>query len=405
MSVDKNIISENTQIENKSFIASILPVLLGVFVVYLIIGIALPAIPLHVNKDLGLGTFMVGLVAGAQFAASLISRFWSGHFADKEGGKKTMVIGMIVAAFSGLFYVVSLFFARNQMLSAIILLIGRGILGGAESFIISGALLWGLSIGGKENAGKVIAWVGTAMYVAFAAGAPLGSLIYNYSGFNGIAVLTTIIPIATIFFLLPKHSIVTKPVTRQPIKKVVKAVWIPGVGLAFSSLGFGAIMTFIILLYSNKGWDSGWLALTLFALSFVIVRVIWGHLPDRIGGAKIALIFAIVETLGLFLIGYANSPLSAFAGAILTGLGYSLVYPGLGVVVVKSAPHESSGLAMGAYTAFLDLALGIANPVLGYIADAFDMSRIFIISAIIVLFSAFIAAFLLKNQKLAIARH
>lgn len=236
MSVSKNIISENTQIENTGFIAAILPVLLGVFVVYLIIGIALPAIPLHVNKDLGLGTFMVGLVAGAQFAASLISRFWSGHFADKEGGKKTMVIGMVVAAFSGLFYVASLFFAHNQMLSAIILLIGRGILGGAESFIISGALLWGLSIGGKENAGKVIAWVGTAMYIAFAAGAPLGSLIYNYSGFNGIAVLTTIIPIVTIFFLLPKHSIVTKPATRQPIKKVVKAVWIPGVGLAFSSL-------------------------------------------------------------------------------------------------------------------------------------------------------------------------
>ncbi|WP_319226613.1 hypothetical protein [Draconibacterium orientale] len=60
---------------------------------------------------------------------------------------------------------------------------------------------------------------------------------------------------------------------------------------------------------------------------------------------------------------------------------------------------------MGAYVAFLDLALGIANPALGYIADAFGMSKIFIISAITVLFSAFIVAFLLKKQKFAIARH
>ena len=405
MSKDKKLISKNTKVENKSFIASMLPVLFGVFVVYLIIGIALPAIPLHVNKDLGFGSFMVGMVAGAQFAATFISRFWSGHFADKQGGKKTIIVGMIVAAISGLFYIASLFFTGNQMFSAIILLIGRGILGGAESFIISGALLWGLSIGGKENAGKVIAWVGTAMYIAFAAGAPLGSLIYNYSGFTGIAVLTTIVPIATIFFLLPRHSIATKPAAQQSIKKVINAVWIPGVGLAFSSLGFGAIMTFIILLFSNKGWEFGWLALTLFAMSFVIVRVVWGHLPDRIGGAKIALIFAIVETLGLFFIGYASSPLFAFIGAILTGLGYSLVYPGLGVEVVKNTPDESSGLAMGAYSAFLDLALGIANPSLGYIADAFGMSKIYIISAIIVMLSALISAYLLKNRKVTFIKN
>ena len=63
------------------------------------------------------------------------------------------------------------------------------------------------------------------------------------------------------------------------------------------------------------------------------------------------------------------------------------------------------GLAMGAYTTFLDLALDIANPSLGYIADTFGINKIFIIRAIIVLFSAFIAAFLLRNMKLAIVPH
>jgi hypothetical protein len=33
------------------------------------------------------------------------------------------------------------------------------------------------------------------------------------------------------------------------------------------------------------------------------------------------------------------------------------------------APPESRGLAMGAYTAFLDLALGLANPALGLVAS------------------------------------
>ena len=41
---------------------------------FLVIGLALPVLPLHVHQGLGLGTFVVGLVAGSQFAASLVSR-------------------------------------------------------------------------------------------------------------------------------------------------------------------------------------------------------------------------------------------------------------------------------------------------------------------------------------------
>jgi hypothetical protein len=55
--------------------AALLPIIAVVFIAFLVIGLALPVLPLHVHKDLGLGTFVVGLVAGAQFAASLLSRF------------------------------------------------------------------------------------------------------------------------------------------------------------------------------------------------------------------------------------------------------------------------------------------------------------------------------------------
>lgn len=63
-------------------------------------------------------------------------------------------------------------------------------------------------------------------------------------------------------------------------------------GLALSSIGFGAITTFIALLFTNRGWDSAWLAFTTFSLAFVIARVVFGHLPDKIGGAKVAFLNA-----------------------------------------------------------------------------------------------------------------
>jgi hypothetical protein len=52
--------------------------MLAVLVIFLITGAALPALPLHIHETLGLGTAVVGLVSGAQFAASLISRLAAG---------------------------------------------------------------------------------------------------------------------------------------------------------------------------------------------------------------------------------------------------------------------------------------------------------------------------------------
>jgi len=58
------------------------PIMGAVFISFLVIGLAMPVLPLHVHQGLGLGTFIVGLVAGSQFAASLISRVWAGRHAD-----------------------------------------------------------------------------------------------------------------------------------------------------------------------------------------------------------------------------------------------------------------------------------------------------------------------------------
>src|ERR687888_451383 len=87
-----------------SVAATMLPIVAAVFVAYLVIGLALPVIPLHVHQGLGLGTFVVGLVAGCQFTASLISRFWSGNYADSRGGKRAVVAGLLIAAAAGLLY-------------------------------------------------------------------------------------------------------------------------------------------------------------------------------------------------------------------------------------------------------------------------------------------------------------
>jgi MFS family permease len=71
--------------------ASLLPIMGVVFVAFVVVGVAMPVLPLHVHDGLGLGTFVVGLVAGSQFAASLVSRPWAGHYSDSRGAKRGML--------------------------------------------------------------------------------------------------------------------------------------------------------------------------------------------------------------------------------------------------------------------------------------------------------------------------
>ena len=239
-----------------------------------------------------------------------------------------------------------------------------------------------------------MSWVGTALYAAFATGAPVGTGLYASRGFAAIALAATLIPLLTLLLVVPLRALAPSLRSRPSFTKVVGAVWLPGVGLAISGVGFGAVTTFLVLLFAQHGWGQAWLAITLLSLAFISGRVLLGHLPDK-GGVKVAMVCILIEAAGQGLIWLAPRPALAFVGVTLTGLGYSLVYPSFGVEALRRAPAESRGMAMGAFTAFLDLSLGLTGPALGLVASGFGINAVFLTSTIVVLFSLAIAALLL----------
>ena len=240
-----------------TIVGPLLPIMAVVLIAFLVIGLALPVLPLHVHQDLGLGAFVVGLVAGSQFAASLISRVWAGRYSDRSGPKRGVVTGLIAAAASGLMYLLSLGFVDSPITSVTILLIGRALLGAAESFIITGAVSWGLVLLDAGNAGRVIAWVGMAMFAALAVGAPIGVSLYADGGFAAIALATTMVPLATLSLVVALPPVPPRSGAHPALVSVAGAVWAPGLGAALSSIGFGAILAFSSLLFAERGWSPG----------------------------------------------------------------------------------------------------------------------------------------------------
>lgn len=142
-----------------------------------------------------------------------------------------------------------------------------------------------------------------------------------------------------------------------------------------------------------------WLPFTIYAVALIVARLLFGHLPDKVGGAKVAVWCVLIETAGLALLGLGATATLAAVGAALTGFGYALVFPGLGVEAVRRVPPASRGLAMGAYAACLDLALGIAGPALGVVATGAGLRAAFLVSALVVLAAAVVSASLAQAPR------
>jgi MFS family permease len=236
-----------------------------------------------------------------------------------------------------------------------------------------------------------------AMFAALAIGAPVGAALYVHGGFLAVAVATAAIPLLAMLLVAPLATAVLEHGAPVEFMKVAGAVWMPGLGSAFSSIGFGAMIAFSSLLAAERGWSPIWLPFSAFAVALVAARLFLGHVPDRLGGANVALVCVIIEAVGLALLWRAQGPAIGVMGAALAGFGYSLVYPGLGAEAVRRAPPQNRGVAMGGYTVFLDVALGFGSPLLGLIAGGTGPSAVFLVSAVIALCAGGIAVRLLVS--------
>ncbi len=174
-------------------------------------------------------------------------------------------------------------------------------------------------------------------------------------------------------------------------------MFVPGLGLVLCSVGFGVITTFIALLFAAKNWGSASLAFTCFGATYIGARLLFAHLPDKIGGAKVAMVCVLIEAIGQLLIWRADGVLMAYAGAALTGFGYSLAFPGFGVEAVRRAPPQSRGVRDGRVRGVPRHVAGVTGPAAGAIASAAGVSTVYLVGAVAVALSSTIALYLMLN--------
>jgi MFS family permease len=352
------------------------------FVVYLSIGLPLAVLPLYVHLRMGYSAALAGLVISIQYIATLVSRPWAGRISDRAGAKVSVLWGMGACSLSGAVLIAAAALHFIPWFSLSILLLSRLVLGIGESLGSTGSTLWGITSAGQANTAKVISFSGISTYGAMALGAPLGVVIESLwgnpqLGLASIGLLTLLIGAFSFFLASRKSPVPVHPGKHLPFLQVMSRVAPHGMGLALGGMGYSVLATFVTLFYASRHWNGAALSLTSFGLAFILARLLFIQTINRFGGYPVAIACLSVESLGMLLLWRSTSPLMAFSAAAITGAGFSLVFPSLGIEAVKRVAINNRGAAFGVYTAFSDVSFFLTGPLAGAVIGLYGYSSVF----------------------------
>jgi MFS family permease len=356
-------------------------IIAALFCGYLCVGLPLPVIPLFVHDQLRFSTLIVGVVIGIQFLATVLTRGYAGRLTDQYGGKRSALQGAAVCALGGLLYLVAAEPGLSPAISLAVIVVGRLTAGFGESQFVTGCVSWSIASVGPERAGMSMSWTGIAMFAALAIGAPIGMALYQAYGLQAAMVACVVAPLVATAIAFRATSYSTASGRRLPFYRVIGQIWREGVGLMLQGVGLSGLTAFASLYFAARGWGHAGLVMTAFGIGFIFVRLVFGHLPDKISGYRVALWSLAIEAIGQALIWGAPNDVVALGGALVTGLGCALVFPALGVEALKRVLPANRGSAMGGFVAFLDIAYGVAGPAAGLIAGLFSYSAVYLLGA------------------------
>lgn len=384
---------DGAQLSAFALTARIVAIAFFTFICYLAIGLPLAVLPGYVHGQLGYGSVLAGLAISVQYAATLLSRSHAGRMADTVGPKQTAVVGMAACAVSGVFLLLAYAFERSAWLSLSAIIASRLALGFGESWVGTGAATWAIARVGPLHTARVISWNGICTY----GGLALGVYLEREWSMGALGGAVLLLGLAGLGLALARKAVAVVGGHRMAFKSVVLRVFPHGMALGLGSVGFGTLAAFVALYYASRSWEGAAHALSAFGCAFIGVRLLFAGTITRYGGFRVAQVSFLVEAAGLALLWLAPSAGLALMGAALTGCGFALVFPAIGVEAVARVPAGSRGAALGAYSAFLDLALGVTGPVAGYISGGFGYPAIFLSAALAVLVGFGIATGLYRH--------
>jgi MFS family permease len=323
-------------------------------------GAALPVLPRFVRGPVHAGNVEVGLVIGAFSLSAIVVRPLAGHLADHRGRHPVVLAGTLLTALSGVLLLIAP--------SLPVVLASRLVMGAGEGLLFTAGSAWIVDLAPEDRQGQTIGLFGLSVWGGMTLGPLVGDQLLSLGGYDAVWAMMALVPLAGGLMALRLSE------TRRPGavpargRLLPRAVLAPGAALSLANAGYATMAAFVVLALAHRGIGHGALVFTAYAAAVAGSRLLLGRLPDQIGARRSAVLAGLAEAAGLAIIAEAGSWPVAVAGGIVMGAGFSMLYPALALAVVQRTGEDARGRALGGFTAFFDIGMGLGAPAAGALA-------------------------------------
>jgi MFS family permease len=338
-------------------------------------GIAFPILPVAALR-LGLSLPFIGVILAANRATRVLTSPLVGVIADRFGGRRTLLFGLLVQVVVLALYALGI---RTHHVAPMFLL-GRLLHGPGSACVFIAAQALALHAGGASHGGRSAASVRAAIVLGVPVGLAAGGLLSDALGDAptfGVAAGAVLVALAIAFVRVP--DLRTSVERRATLGETLRAMRdrrlfaVGALNLVINFAAGGMILTTLALLVHERhlsvlGRNEQGTAGLLMGLMIVIdaaAMPLTGRLGDRWGAhARVATVAMGLLAGGLVVVGLSAHVAGVAAGLVLIGLGTAGLGPSLLVLVGALVPPDRRGTGVGMLQLCGDVG-GMLGPLVG----------------------------------------
>jgi predicted MFS family arabinose efflux permease len=307
---------------------------------------------------------VIGLLVATMSVAAIATRPFVGRMMDTRGRRVVLLVGGATHVLATMLYMGLDVLADPSWLAIVGVRVVHGV---AQAAMFSVLFTYAADIVPAERRAEGIALYGISGMIPMAVGVLIGDWVIVDGDYTHVFQLAGVCALGGMLAsaLLPetRRGAPGRSFFAAARAPELRPLWFVGTSFA---MGLAAYFVFLkTYLIEAPQLGSMTLFFTTYAVAAVLLRVLFGWVPERFGLIRVLIPSLLIGGAGLGLIAVATGPLHMVIAAITCGIGHGFAFPIISTLVVMRAQPDERGSAIALFTALFDLGVLLGGPCFG----------------------------------------
>lgn len=371
-----------SQIKEPLWTSAFIKLMVGNLFIFMSFQMLIPTLPPYI-KSIGASGTEIGLVTALFSIGAVLSRPFIGFMLEYRARKPLVLIGALMLLLITFLYplsqVVVIFLAFRLL---------HGLAWGWSTTVNGTAAV---DVVPNSRLGEGMGYFGLSITIGMIIAPSLGIFLYQVTTFDNLIYISGVLGAIALLLLASVHYHTPDQVlktNKEDLKftymgsLVEKAGWFPATLTLLISLGYGTIVTFIVIFGEERGIDQIFLFYLCNAILASLSRPVAGKWFDQKGPIGLVLVTISLTFFGMWVLSFAHSNLMIALAGVLFGIGFGSLIPTLQSWTLSKTPANRRGVANGMFFSSIDLGLGLSGLVFGVLAQFVGIGALFQISSV-----------------------